>query len=143
MPYGDGTTFEYAPIATGVLTDEEDEVVADGDTIEHTLRANTVFNLVVRDALGALEDISGKTIYFTVKANVDDADIGEFQKVLDLTVPLDGEAQLNLLPADFVDQVKPGRYYADVKYIHTATTNVYEIWRGWLLIKGAVTHSVT
>lgn len=77
----------------------------DSDTITLTLGSGTT-------------DITGYTIYFTVKASIEDADSSAIIKkeVTSHTTPLTGVTTIPILPEDTNGQGGNGNYVYDIRY---------------------------
>ncbi len=92
-----------------------------------------------QDVNGACIDITGWTIYFTVKEKIDDADPGVIQKIITtFEDPLAGEAELSLTPTD-TNQVI-GSYLFDIQ-VKTADDEIYTVLEGIINISKDVTIS--
>ena len=116
-------------------------MIPNGGTLQYYVTTTQSWKVMVTKA-GGPEDITLKTIYFTVKNSAADADPGVFQDVLFIVDGPTGEARLDLIPTDFAGAT-PGIYCADIKYIKTATTEVYVIWEGRINLMDSVTDRIT
>ena len=116
-------------------------MIADGGTIAYYVTTTRSWTVMVADA-GVPENITGLTIYFTIKESKADADPGVFQTTLAIIDGPGGEARLNLVPLD-LSAVAQGSYHADLKFIKTATTEVYLLWEGRISLIKPVTDAIT
>jgi len=73
---------------------------------------------------GAVKDITGWTIYFTLKKNIDDADASAVLKkdITTHTYPTQGKTEIPLLNTE--TDVLEGIYYYDIQYKDVATPPV-------------------
>ena len=111
-----------------------------GGTIQYYATTTKSWTIMVTDA-GVPENITLTDIYFTIKRDKGDADPGVYQDTLVIVGGPAGEARLDLIPADLAS-VTAGPYYADIKYIKTVDTEVYELWEGWINIIKPVTDAI-
>ena len=77
-------------------------------------RGDTVyFNIAITDDAGSPVDLTGATVYFTMKKNIDDPDPGDLQKAITThTDPTQGKTQIKLDSSD-TDNIDPGKYFYD------------------------------
>ena len=92
---------------------------------------------------GIAEDITGWTIYFTVKENMNDDDTesggGEAKIAKDITIhtdPTNGQTLITLSSSD--TNLTPGNYYYDIKY-KDDEDNIAVLFRGRIKIIKPVT----
>lgn len=92
---------------------------------------------------GAVTDITGATIRFTVKTtefDADDTDVSALIKktITSLTNPTAGIATITINPSDSQDIV-PGKYFYDIK-IEKADNTIYKLVEGRFVIDGSPTN---
>jgi hypothetical protein len=73
------------------------------------------FQLNFKDTVGNPEDITGWTVYFTVKEKMEDADV-DAKISKDITSHYDATAGKTLISLTASDTNLKGNYYYDVKY---------------------------
>lgn len=116
--------------------------IKEGETIRHYVNSYRPFTVTVTKNYTP-ENITGKTIYFTVKRNVDDADDDAIlQKTLAITDGPGGIATLELKPTDFAFD-DAGRWPCDIKYVKSANDEPYILWRGYLSVLVPVTRKTS
>ena len=115
--------------------------IEDGGVLHYYLTTAESWTVWVKKA-GAVVNITGKIIYFTVKKDLDVADAAaELQTTLAIVAGPAGEARLDLAPTDFA-ATPANRYYADLKLIMIAGTEPHVIWRGTIVLKQPVTRAI-
>ncbi len=79
------------------------------------------WNLTFRDSTGDSIDITGSTVWLTVKSSISDPDESALiqKQVTTHSNPTQGETQISLLPVDTSD-VSVGRYEYDMQLIESS-----------------------
>lgn len=82
-------------------------------------RDDKTYTLYFRDSTGAVVDITGDTIYFTVKTSETDTDAAALirKNVTSHTDPTNGETEIALSNTDTA--ITAGEYYFDIQRKHT------------------------
>lgn len=97
-----------------------------------------VYTITVTDDEGNLEDITGWTVFFTVKENIDDTDANAKISKTETTHsdPTNGESQITLTSTDTT--LDPQSYVFDIQ-VKTDTSEIHTILEGILNISKDVT----
>jgi len=112
--------------------------IENGGILYYYLTTKESWTVWVKKA-GVAVNITGKTIYFTVKKSKDETDAAaQLQTTLAIVAGPTGEARLDLIPTHFAS-TPPSRYYADLKLIMTPATEPYVLWEGTIVLKQPVT----
>ena len=99
-------------------------------------KTNTTWVLEIQTKLGYLTDLTGGTVYVTVKENMEDVDNNaKIKKDLTAISPTTGRININF---DATDSDLVGNYYYDIKYVD-GDGNSYILFRGKMKFVEAVT----
>src|SRR3990167_2026653 len=89
---------------------------------------------------GTLYDMSGWTVYFTLKTSVDLTDASaSLQKIVNVSSGTSGSANIPILPADTVN-LDPGEYDFDIAVLTNASAK-YTVLKGKLNLEYDVTRT--
>lgn len=97
------------------------------------------YSLVFTDSKGAVIDITGWKVYFTLKQNhlIEDGEAVIKKDITNHEAPKEGKTKIVLAPSD-TDNLKPGNYFYDVQ-IKKPNGDVVTVVRGSLKIEPDVT----
>lgn len=98
--------------------------------------------LTFYDKDGIAQDITGASVYFTMKEKITDTDANaKIKKIVTThTNPVGGETEISLTPTDTNQTV--GNYVYDV-FLKLATSEVYFVFDGSIAIKQNVLQTIT
>lgn len=105
-------------------------------------RNDKTYTVTFTDSNGAAIDITGYTVWFTVKSDVDDTDANaKIQKVVTShSDPTNGQTQIDLTNAD--TDIAEGRYVYDIQLLDTSS-DVLTVIVGSFIILNRVTDAVS
>ena len=91
--------------------------------LEIYIKDAKAYLLYFKDETGTAIDITGDTIFFTVKINKTDSDDDALIKkdITTHTDPTEGESQISLSTTDTT--IAAGEYYFDIKRLHGSNIN--------------------
>jgi hypothetical protein len=101
-----------------------------------------IMNIVVKTSLNAPIDITGSTIYFTMKRDLNDTDaLAALQKIVTShTGATSGLSQVKIEPEDTIN-LYPGKYYYDMQF-KDAAGNIKTFVLGSLTLIETVTKAI-
>lgn len=100
-------------------------------------RDNKTFTFTLYDETGAVMDITGCSLFATVKQSVDDLDAAaKIASSLTLSDPTHGQATWSLVPSD--TQYLSGPYFMDIE-LKTAGGLIYTIYKDTFLVLDDIT----
>ena len=91
--------------------------------LEIYIKDAKAYLLYFKDETGTAIDITGDTIFFTVKINKTDPDVDALisKDITSHTDPTAGETQIDLTTSDTT--IAAGEYYFDIKRLHGSNIN--------------------
>lgn len=109
------------------------------DNLEFYRGDDWKLDVTLKDEDGLAIDLTGATVFFTVKENESDADTSAVitEDVTSHTDPTNGETSIEVSDTE-TDDVDPGTYYYDIQ-VKTAAGNIQTVVKGTLTVLTDIT----